>query len=148
MTSKYIQSNELQSQIDWDAIMKMSRYAGGHDEQMEGLFKGSSPVGHWNEGDYQGKVATCVQLTDGRYAIYHDYYGSCSGCDSWEDASDESVKAMCIGLADSAYIFGFLQDVLDFLTEASASEWSGFESWQPDAARGLLAAIKKNRGIA
>jgi hypothetical protein len=33
---KYTQTDELQKLIDWDAIMKMPRYAGGHDEQMTG----------------------------------------------------------------------------------------------------------------
>ena len=33
-------SDELQALIDWDNVMSMPRYAGGHDEQMKGLFKG------------------------------------------------------------------------------------------------------------
>ena len=112
---KYIQTDELQNQIDWDSIMKMPRYAGGHDEQMQGLFKDSEVVAHWNEGGYQGVVATCVKLSDGRYAIYNDYYGSCSGCDAWEGSSDDEIKSMCIGLSNSAKVFQSLDDVKDYL---------------------------------
>jgi hypothetical protein len=126
---KYIQTDELQKMIDWDSIMKMPRYAGGHDEQMQGLFKDAKVIGHWNEGDYQGMVATCVQLSDGRFAIYNDYYGSCSGCDSWQDASDENVKGMCINLSNSAYVFETLDNVKEYLAiPEEKGEWSSWSN--------------------
>lgn len=124
MENKYIISDTLQSLIDWENIMKMERYAGGHDEQMQGLFKGAKVVAHWNEGDYQGMVATCVKLPDGRFAIYNDYYGSCSGCDSWEDATDDEVKAMCINLSNGTFIFQSLNDVIDYLSNDVPYDWS------------------------
>jgi len=137
---EYIQTDELQKLIDWDEIMKMPRCAGGHDPQMTGLFKGAEVIGHWNEGDYQGMVATCVKLPDGRFAIYNDYYGSCSGCDSWEGANDESVRAMCLGLSNGAYVFESLDDVKEFLSDPGKDkEWT---SWS-EAARNLLAEINK-----
>lgn len=138
---KYKISDELQALIDWDAIMKMSRHAGGHDDQMQGLFKGAEVIGHWNEGDWQGMVATCVKLEDGRYVIYNDYYGSCSGCDSWEDANDDEVKTMCIGLSNGAYIFESIEDVIEFLecVDETNGAWS---SWSAPAAN-LLSEIKK-----
>lgn len=115
METKYIISDTLQSLIDWGNIMQMERYAGGHDDQMKGLFKDSTVIAHWNEGGYQGMVATCVRLSDKRYVIYNDYYGSCSGCDSWENASDKEVKSMCINLSNGAYIFLSLLDVKQYL---------------------------------
>jgi hypothetical protein len=140
MEKKYYISDTLQKQIDWENIMKMSRYAGGHDSQMRGLFKNATVMAHWNEGDYQGKVATLVMLEDGRYALYNDYYGSCSGCDSWEDASDEEVKTMCVGLANGAYIFESFLDVLEFLMdEEKEGSWS---SWD-DCKHGILTEFKQ-----
>ncbi len=138
---KYIQTDELQNIIDWEAIMQMPRYAGGHDEQMRGLFKDVELIAHWNEGDYQGMVATCVKLKDGRYAIYNDYYGSCSGCDSWEDATGEDVRNMCIGLANSSYVFKNLEDVKSFLIlpTDTDNQWS---SWSSPATH-LLKEIEK-----
>jgi hypothetical protein len=113
---KYYQSDKLADRIDWDNIMKMPRYSGGHDEQMRGLLKDVTILGHWNEGDYQGYVATCVQLNDtGEIVIYNDSYGSCSGCDSWEDATDDDVRQMCRQLACGAYVFKNLDDCKEFL---------------------------------
>jgi hypothetical protein len=129
------QDNRLQELIDWEAIMPMSRYAGGHDEQMQGLFKGAEVIVHWNEGDYQGKVATAVKLSDGRIAIYNDYYGSCSGCDSWEDARDDDVRSMCIGLANDAHLFSTPDTAITWLENATGAE---FYDW--DGARGPLIA--------
>lgn len=136
----YYQSDQLQSQIDWENIMKMSRYAGGHDDQMMGLFKNSTVIGHYNEGNWQGTVATCVLLEDGEYVIYNDYYGSCSGCDSWEGATDESVRNMCIGLSNDSYIFSTIGDVVNFL------KWENKEkySWSTEVSLGLLLEIMKN----
>ena len=144
MEKKYRQDDSLQNMIDWDSIMKMDRNAGGHDEQMQGLIAGSTVIGHWNEGDHQGMVATCIMLPDGRFAIYNDYYGSCSGCDSWEDATDEEVKNMCIGLANGAYVFQSLDDVKEFLS--ATEEDSAWSSWS-NVKGNLLEAINKASGI-
>lgn len=50
---KYTQTDQLQKYIDWENILPMSRYAGGHDEQMKGLFKNIEVIAHWNENDYR-----------------------------------------------------------------------------------------------
>lgn len=140
---KYIQTYQLQKQINWEVLMELPRYAGGHDCQMKELFKGAEVIAHFNEGDYQGQVATCVKLEDGRFAIYNDYYGSCSGCDAWEDADDESVKRMCINLSNSTYVFKKLKDVVEFLqdciSEDEDREWNRWEG----PAYSLLNEIKK-----
>lgn len=108
---------ELIERIDLEKILPMPRYAGGHDEQMKALLKNSTVLAHWNEGDYQGKVATVVQLNDTKeIVIYEDYYGSCSSCDAWEDANDEDVKHMCKQLASSAQIFKDLEEAKNFLS--------------------------------
>jgi hypothetical protein len=140
---KYIISDTLQSQINFDYIMTLERYAGGHDDQMMSLFVDSKVIGHWNEGDYQGMVATCVQLKDGRFAIYNDYYGSCSGCDSWEGASDSDVIALCKDLADGAYIFNSLDDVKEFLSDDSDENRDGNFDWFGvcNVAKNLLESI-------
>ena len=132
--ANYFQTDELQDFIDWDSIMPMSRYAGGHDEQMKGLFKNATVIAHYNENDWQGQVATCVKFNSGKfknhYAIYNDYYGSCSGCDAWEDASDDDVKKLCIDLSNGAYIFKTLKDVKDFLKNKNGQieKWSAWSN--------------------
>jgi len=89
-------------------------------------------------------VATCIRLQDGRFAIYNDYYGSCGGCDSWEDATDAEVKYMCINLANGAYVFQSLEDVIEFLsTTEKDPNWS---SWSGSCAKeNLLDVINKNK---
>ena len=139
----YFQTDELQKRINWDAIMPMSRYAGGHDDQMKGLFKNVTVIAHWNEGDYQGQVATCVKFNDGKfkdhYGIYNDYYGSCSGCDSWEDANDDDVRKMCIDLSNGTYIFKNIEDVKSFLQNQN-DEGKQRSSWSSTASN-LLSHI-------
>jgi len=95
-------------EINWELLMKLPRYAGGHDDHMKQLFHGADVLAHYNEGYYQGCVATCVRLADKRFAYYTDSYGSCSGCDSWEDADDDSIKVLLQELADSAKVFSTL----------------------------------------
>ena len=116
--------DKLAERIDWDSIMPMSRYAGGHDDQMKCLLKDVTIIAHYNEGDYTGSVATCVKLNDtNEVVIYQDSYGSCSGCDAWEDANDDDVIQMCRQLACGAYVFPTLEECKDYLR---SSESVGF----------------------
>ena len=126
----YRMTTELIDRIDWENIMPMERYAFGHDAQMKGLLKNVTVLAHYNEGDYQGAVATCVKLNDtNEIIIYQDLYGSCSGCDAWDGASDEEVQKLCIDLAKGAYIFKNLEDCKTFLRtpdEERSYDWFGW----------------------
>lgn len=139
---KYYQTDELQKLINWKEIMPMKRYAGGHDDQMCDLFENTEVIAHYNENDYQGQVATCIKFREGKfknkYAIYNDYYGSCSGCDLWEDATDSEVIKLCIDLSNSAYIFENILDVKEFLSSES-NEWN---SWGNNLKKELLNLIE------
>lgn len=42
--------------------------------------------------DYSGQVAIVAKLDDGDWLFYAWSYGSCSGCDPWEDEPIENVK--------------------------------------------------------
>lgn len=139
--------DELVSMLNIDKLLSFNRYAGGHDEHMGNLIKGAEIVGHWNEGDWQGAVATCIKLDDGRYAIYNDYYGSCSGCDAWEDANDDDIRKMCEDLAKGAYLFESLKDVIEFLSCDSLDDKPEWFDWNwSDTASNLLEAIKTREG--
>lgn len=122
---KYRQTDEFVDRIDWDNIMKMERYAGGHDCHMKGLLKNITVLAHCNIGSYDGVVATMVKLNDtSEILIYDDYYGSCSGCDAWEDASDNDVIDMCKQLVCGAYVFKTKEDAIEFLRSKKTSEQS------------------------
>lgn len=141
----YVQSDTLKDLIDWEAIMPMARCAGGHDDQMKGLFKGATVLAHWNEGGYQGDVATLVELPDGRAVAYSDYYGSCSWSDCWEDANDDDVRKLCIDLANGAYVWPNKEDALAWLEWASNNNDNvvGYQ-WRRTT-RQLLAEMQKQK---
>jgi hypothetical protein len=131
-----MKSTELQTLIDWDTIMPMRRSSGGHDDQMKALFKGATVLAHWNEEDYQGTVATAVRLEDGRFCWYQDSYGSCAGCDSWEDANDDDVRKLCINLAIDAEIFLSLDEMIADMESTDCA------TWRANAGKELAAIIK------
>lgn len=44
------------------------------------------------ENDYQGSEAFVAKLNDGRWMFYEWSYGSCSGCDHWENETLEQCE--------------------------------------------------------
>ena len=60
------------------------------------------------ESDYQGHVDIDVLLEDGQVFSYKYWYGSCSGCDEWEDRNltCEEIKDVMI---QEATFFGGLE---------------------------------------
>ncbi len=107
---------DLINRLNFPEVLTLTRSAGGHDEQMKQLFKNVIVLAHWNERDYQGTVATMVELNDTKEVIiYSDYYGSCPGCDAWEDSTDEQAKNMCIQLASNAIIIKNIKEAIEFL---------------------------------
>lgn len=96
----------LEPLIDWPLVLSQPRYAGGHEEVMRNIFgKNAEVLDFWNEGDWQGTIAIAYKFPNGEVAIMTDYYGSCSGCDSWEDSTEEDARNMILGLCGSAKQF-------------------------------------------
>lgn len=140
----YVQDDKLKDLIDWEKVMPMPRYAGGHDDQMRGLLRGAVVLAHWNEGDWQGSVATMVRLPDGRVAAYTDYYGSCPGCDCWDGASDENVRKLCTNLANGAYVWPSEAEArswLEWAVDNKLKDGVGYQ-WH-ECAEGLLGELRK-----
>ncbi len=97
---------DAEKHIAWDHVLSLPRYAGGHDEIMRGVFgKDSKVVAFWNEGDWQGVVAVAHKLPDGAVCVMTDYYGSCSGCDSYEDANDDEIRRLVSGMVQGSRVF-------------------------------------------
>ena len=106
---------DLEQLIDWPHVMKQPRYAGGHEEVMRGVFgEGSEVLAWWHKQDYAGTVAIAHGLSDGRVVVMTDYYGSCSGCDAWENADDENARKQILDLVHHAKVFA---------TVEKAAEW-------------------------
>jgi hypothetical protein len=77
-----------------------------------------------------------VRLEDGRFAWYQDSFGSCSGCDAWEDAPDKDVRSLCISLANSARVFLTLDEMKADLRDQAENDAKG--SWFTSAAKAFL----------
>lgn len=59
-----------------------------------GLSEGWEILWENSESDYQGHADIFAKSTswgDSRYLVYSWTYGSCSGCDGWEDQTRESI---------------------------------------------------------
>lgn len=97
---------DLETLIDWKTVLEQPRCAGGHEEVMRNIFgKNAKVVAWWSEEEYQGTIAIAYQFPTGEVAIMTDYYGSCSGCDAWEDSSEKDARNMILSLCGSAQQF-------------------------------------------
>lgn len=104
----------LKDHLDWDELMKAPRCAGGHSSIMHVLFKDAKVIEHYIQDDYQGDEAFIYFLND-EYILVTDYFGSCSGCDAWEDATNEEVETLCTQLANNAHRFDTIGELIHFL---------------------------------
>ncbi len=115
MTQGRISKASLMQWIDWPNLMKMERSAYGHTEIMRGLFgRGVVVLAEWVEEDYQGEEAFAYLFPEGSVAIITDSFGSCSGCDSWEDSSDEEGRYLITELAANARLFSDLAEAIHY----------------------------------
>jgi len=129
---KIMTSIMLKDLINWDKVMKAPRFAGGHHEIFEVLFKNQEIICSACTGDYQGTVAYIYIVYDwteyAKFVIINDYYGSCSGCDSWEGATDEDARNMCIGMANNAHSFDTPEEVISFLEEVRTAPKNEYDA--------------------
>ena len=130
---------DLEKYIDCDLVMKLPRYACGHEEIMKNIFGNNAKViAEYIEDDYQGTEAFAYQFKDGSIVIATDYFGSCSGCDSWEDATDEDAKRLIIEIVSSSRLFVSLEQAIVFCKQ----NLSGFD-YPFKSAYNLLGQLKE-----
>jgi hypothetical protein len=79
-----------------------------------------------SEADYQGH-AKIFATKDGKYSYYEWWYGSCSGCDTWEaaDLGDEAIEAemkdTALWFKDRAQLKIWINSLLKSKGETSAN---------------------------
>ncbi len=61
-------------------------------EYTEELFGDWDIIWEESEADYQGKV-NLLAHKEGKFAYFSYEYGSCGGCDPWEDMPEEKIRA-------------------------------------------------------
>lgn len=113
----------LTERIDWKTVLAAPRYAGGHEEVMRSIFGADSEViAWWTDGDWQGTIAIAHKMTDGLVLVMTDYYGSCSGCDNWEGASDEDAKKLILDLVNNARVFKSVEEAQAWCANINPTE--------------------------
>jgi len=119
-----MKKHEIKELINWVAVLAAPRSAGGHTDAMEAIFEGNAKVcASWVEKDYTGSEAFAYLFPDGTVVIMTDYFGSCAGCDAWEDATDDDVKLMVESLVNSSRVFDNAEEAYHFcLTETKTAE--------------------------
>ncbi len=120
---------ELKDYINWEVLIKQSRCAGGHTDIMDNLFYGAEIAASYVESDYQGKEGYVYKLMDGRFVLVNDYFGSCSGCDAWEDADDDTAKELINAIVNNAKVVGSIDEAIQYLESMENSaehyDWDG-----------------------
>lgn len=66
-----------------------------YGEIAENIFGDAKILWEDSEADYQGHATIIAEMTDGTFAFYEWWYGSCSGCDDWESRglNDDQIEA-------------------------------------------------------
>lgn len=113
----------LKDYINWRYVLspKCARYAGGHEDIMNNLFKKSKVLASYIENDYQGEELFLYQIKINEkyyFVLVSDFFGSCSGCDSYDGCTDETLKNLCIELANNADVFENILSVVSILKES------------------------------
>lgn len=129
---------ELKDYIDWEKVIAAPRYAGGHQEVMESLFKGRVLASYTEEG-YQGTLGYVYQLTQNKIVLVNDYFGSCSYCDSWEDASDETARELINALVNNATVVTSIPKAIGYLKGTLSK--AEFYDWK-DITEPLIAQLE------
>ena len=122
----------LKDFLDWDRILKQRGSAGGHSEIMDVLFINGIVLANVSDNDYQGNIGYAYLVygyTDtAKIVVISDSYGSCSGCDGWEDATGEDLRQLCTNLANDAHMFDSIEEAISWLriavNDATYYEWS------------------------
>lgn len=122
----------LKDFLDWDRILKQRGSAGGHSEIMDVLFINGIVLASVSDNDYQGNIGYAYLVygytETAKIVVISDSYGSCSGCDQWEDATGDDLRQLCTNLANDAHMFDSIEEAISWLRiavkDATYYEWT------------------------
>jgi hypothetical protein len=119
ITKLYYKTNKLLDQLDLNFInssdAKHYANAGGHMHIVPKLFKGATLNSYVSTKDYQGTELVIINTIDDEYLMCTDFYGSCSGCDAWEGATNEDILILSKNFITNGFVFRSLSDIFSFL---------------------------------
>jgi len=112
--------------INWEIMLdedKTPRYSGSHIDQMKNFLVDSDIIASEYDDNYQGHDSMVFLFTpanpklDPKLIIVTSYFGSCSGCDAWENAKDDDLRQSLVAIANNARVFDSFEDILRFFDE-------------------------------
>lgn len=141
----------LKDFLDWDRILKVRAGSGGHSEVMDVLFINGIVLATCTNGDYQGTIGYAYLVYGythtAKIVVISDYYGSCSGCDSWEDAGEADVRKLCTDLANDAHMFDSIEEAISWLrlavNDSAYYDWHSMGNMLADELDKKLEEIKQ-----
>ena len=121
----------LKDLIDWKEVLAQPRDAGGHEHIMESIFRDGEVIAEYVENDYEGEEAFAYRLADGRIVLLTDSFGSCCGCDSYEDADDDEIRQLITDLVNNAHVFGSITEAVAWTRNELPSDQAAYYHDQP-----------------
>lgn len=106
--------------VSMEKLLKLPRNSGGHTEILNNLFIDGEVIASVVQNDYQGEEVYIYHLQDGHFVVVTDSFGSCSGCDSWEDCSDFDVPRLIQAILNNAITLPDMTNLLRFLIDAAS----------------------------
>lgn len=112
--------------IDWKTMLDESitpRTAGSHVDHLSKMFVNSHMIAHHSDGNWSGWDAVVILFAPPNPALkpkivlITDHFGSCSGCDVWDEVSDRTLKELLISIANNARTFDSFEEIDNFLGE-------------------------------
>lgn len=112
--------------INWEVMLdegQTPRHAGSHIGQLKNLFVDAIMIASNSSGDYQGHdsivylFAPANPNVDPKIVLITSYFGSCGGCDVWENCSNDELRALFTAIANNARTFDSFEEINNFFSE-------------------------------
>jgi len=111
--------------INWEIMLdkdKTYRHAGSHVSQLSNLFIDSHVIASECDDDYTGSDSVVYLFAppnpdvEPKVVLVTDYFGSCGGCDVWEDIEDSDLKELLVAIANNARLFDSFEELDKFFS--------------------------------
>lgn len=108
-------NNQILNELENRPKKKDSWYAGGQLEALKHYLSSKVKIlADASEGDYQGTYYA-VLFVDGKYFLWRDSFGSCSGCDAIEGLDEEKGYDYIVNTMTSVKEFDTLEEIWKYL---------------------------------
>ena len=112
--------------INWEVMLdadQTGRYAGSHVDALSKMFVDAQMIASESDDDYDGHDSLVLLFApanpniEPKIVLITSYFGSCSGCDMWEDADDEDLRELLTAIANNARLFDSFEEIDAFFDQ-------------------------------